>query len=161
MSGSKTFNIAGLFGSYSITPNDDIRRKWHHYLSANELSDGCIFSYIALEAAYRNGHGWLQELLNYLRVNAAIVAYYLQRRIPKIKLCMPQATYLMWLDCRALGLPQNELVSLFVNKARLALNDGTMFGNEGTGFMRLNFATPRQNLATALERLELAVSNFN
>ncbi|GHT68383.1 aminotransferase [Bacteroidia bacterium] len=156
---SKTFNIAGLFGSYSITPNDTIRRQWHNYLSINEFNEGTIFSYIATEAAYRNGHQWVQELLVYLRDNVAFIDNYLRQNIPHIKAVLPQATYLMWLDCRALGLSQSELVSLFVNKARLALNSGTIFGAEGEGFMRLNFATPRKNLETALERLKVAVNS--
>ena len=69
----------------------------------------------------------------------------------------PQASFLVWLDCRRLGLPQPALVDLFVNKARLALNDGTVFGPEGAGFMRLNIGCPRTNLQAALESLAAAI----
>ena len=157
MSGSKTFNIAGFYGSYSVIFNENIRRRWRRHLEANGLSDGCIFSYVSLEAAYRKGRQWVQELREYLRGNVAFIDEYLRAHIPQIKPCIPQATYLMWLDCRALNLPQSELVSLFVNRAGLALNDGTLFGEEGRGFMRFNFATPRKNIAAALERLKMAV----
>jgi cystathionine beta-lyase len=158
MSGSKTFNIAGLYGSYSIVYNKDILAKWRNFLSVNELSDACLFAYIALETAYRSGHQWLDEVLNYLNDNAMFVKTYLEQNIPQIKPYMPQATYLMWLDCRPLGLSHDKLIDLFVNQAHLALNDGLIFGEEGNGFMRLNFATPRKNLQTALERLQAATA---
>jgi cystathionine beta-lyase len=156
MSGSKTFNIAGLYGSYSIIFNENIRGKWRNYLAANELGDACIFAYVALEAAYRHGSEWLEALLNYLNENAAFVKEYLTQYIPKIKPYMPQATYLMWLDCRGLGLRHDALLDLFIGKAGLALNDGAIFGEQGVGFMRLNFATSRANLRRALDMLRKA-----
>jgi cystathionine beta-lyase len=157
MSGSKTFNIAGLFWSYSVIFNSDIHKKWRNYLEINGYNEGCLFASVALEAAYSNGQAWLTELLDYLRGNVAFITDYLQKNIPQIKPYIPQATYMMWLDCRQLGLPHGKVADLFVNKARLALNSGLMFGAEGSGFMRLNFATSRKNLAVALEQLKTAV----
>lgn len=100
-------------------------------------------------------------MLRYVEENILFVEEYCRERIPQIRPIRPQASFLVWLDCRGLGLPQRELVSLFVDKAGLALNDGAMFGKEGEGFMRLNVGCPQSILREAMERLEGAVNQTN
>lgn len=151
---SKTFNIAGIVSSYAIVPDAGIRERFYPWLNANELDEPPLFSPIATVAAYRHGREWLRQMLAYVEKNIEYLIDYCRREMPQIKPLKPQASFLVWLDCRALGLSQPELVDLFVNKARLALNDGVMFGPGGEGFMRLNVGTPRSVLAEALSRLK-------
>ena len=155
---SKTFNIAGIVSSYSIIPNDTIRSRFYSWLEANELNEPTIFSPIATMAAFTpEGEAWRKEMLAYIEGNIDFVIDYCAKHLPKIKPWRPQASFLVWLDCRDLGLNHSQLNDLFVKKARLALNDGEMFGKGGEGFMRLNIATPRAILQDALERLSKAV----
>ncbi|MFV0417573.1 MAG: MalY/PatB family protein [Dysgonomonas sp.] len=158
MAPSKTFNIAGIISSYSVIPNDKIREKFHAYLVRSELEAGHIFAYLATEAAYNHGDEWLLQVKEYLWESVGFVDNYLKTNIPQIKAMLPQASFLVWLDCRNLGLAQKDLVSLFVDDAKLALNDGTMFGIEGDGFMRLNIGTPRSNIQKALDNLKKAIA---
>ena len=157
MAPSKTFNIAGIVTSYSIIPDDDIRKTFYDFLAAGELGDGTIFAYTATEAAYTYGAEWLQQMRMYVVGNVRFVDDFLKRELPAIKAYPPQASFLVWLDCRALGLSQTELVSLFLDKAGLLLNDGSMFGPGGEGYMRLNVGCPRSILASALNSLKTAV----
>ena len=108
-------------------------------------------------AAYTKGARWREEMLEYVQANVDFVDGWLRENLSEIRAVRPQASFLIWLDCRRLGLPQEELNDLFVNKARLALNDGTMFGTGGEGFMRLNAGCPRSVLAEALRSLEKAL----
>ncbi|WP_029904350.1 MalY/PatB family protein [Prevotella sp. 10(H)] len=157
MAPSKTFNIAGIVSSHSIIPNKELREKFDAYLTASELDAGHIFAYLATQAAYEHGSEWLDEAKDYIWKNVTFVDDYLKKNIPQIKAMLPQASFLVWLDCRELGLSQAELVSLFVKDARLALNDGTMFGQGGEGFMRMNVGTPLANIQKALDNLKSAV----
>jgi cystathionine beta-lyase len=159
MAPSKTFNIAGIVSSFAVIPNHNIRRSFYSFLAASELNEGTIFAYTATEAAYTHGEEWLNQMLEYLEDNIRFVDTYLKKYIPEIRAVIPQASFLVWLDCRELQLSHLELVSLFVNRARLALNDGEMFGAEGRGFMRLNVGCPRAVLQEAMERLRNAVSS--
>lgn len=159
MAPSKTFNIAGIVSSFAIVPNENIRTKFYDYLEASELDEAHIFAYIATEAAYRGGEEWLDEVKEYIWGNISFVNEYLKKNIPQIKAIIPQASYLVWLDCRDLKLNQKDLVSLFVNESRLALNDGAIFGKEGEGFMRMNVGTSRKVLEEALNNLKIAVNN--
>ena len=154
---SKTFNIAGIVSSYCVVPNEELRRPFFEWLDANELSEPTIFSPIATIAAFKYGEEWRRQMLEYIEANIDFVDNFLQTRIPQIKALRPQASFLIWLNCRALNLDHDALVRLFVDGARLALNDGEMFGQEGRGFMRMNIASPRAVLQDALERLEKAV----
>ena len=155
---SKTFNIAGIVASYAIIKNKEISAQFFHFLKINELDSGTIFAYTALQTAYECGEDWLDELKKYLWDNVLFVDNYLKKNIPQIKAILPEASFLLWLDCRNLALSQEKLVDLFVNKARLALNDGAMFGKEGIGFMRMNIGCPRSVLAQALQQLKEAVT---
>ena len=160
---SKTFNIAGIVSSYAIVPNPTLRRRFYTWLEANELNDPPLFAPIATIAAYQQGEEWRRQMLGYVEDNILFVEEYCRENLPGIKPWRPQASFLVWLDCRGLGLNHDELVDLFVNKAHLALNDGAMFfgkpkpGNDLGGFMRLNVGTPKSVLKTALEQLKTAL----
>lgn len=160
---SKTFNIAGIVSSFSIVPNDTIREKFYNWLIANELNDAPIFSPIATIAAFKQGEPWRLEMLKYIEENVLFVEDYCREHFTKdgrqlIRPWRPQASFLVWIDCRGLALDHDQLNDLFINKAHLALNDGEMFGKEGAGFMRLNIGAPRSVLRQALEQLREAVS---
>lgn len=157
---SKTFNIAGIVSSYAIVPNDTIREKFFSWLSANELNEPTLFAPIATVAAFSQGDEWRKAMLHYIEGNVDFVTDYCATHIPSVKPLRPQASFLVWLDCRALKLDHEQLVDLFVNKARLALNDGEMFGKEGKGFMRMNVASPRSVLEKAMEQLREAVGGL-
>lgn len=154
---SKTFNTAGIVNSYAIVPDDTLRRRFYSWLDANELSEPHLLATIAIIAAFRNGEEWRRQLIRYIEDNVRFVEDYLKANIPAIKPLRPQATFLVWLDCRDLNLDHKSLIDLFVNKARLALNDGETFGPGGEGFMRLNVGAPRAILSKALEQLSAAV----
>lgn len=157
---SKTFNIAGIVSSYSIIPNDEIRNRFYTWLAANELNEAPMFSPIATIAAFKNGEQWRKAMLHYVEQNILFIEEYCKTHLPKIKPLRPEASFLVWLDCRALGLNHEQLIDLFVNKAHLALNDGEMFGKGGAGFMRVNVGTPRAILTKALEQLTEAVAGI-
>jgi cystathionine beta-lyase len=155
---SKTFNIAGIVSSYSIVPNDELRRRFHEWMEANEMNAAPLFSPIATIAAFRKGEEWRKQMLEYVEGNIDFLTGYCRENMPKIKPLRPQASFLVWLDCRSLGLDHDQLIDLFINKAGLALNDGEMFNPGGQGFMRLNVGTPRTILKSALDRLHKAIS---
>ena len=158
MAPSKTFNIAGVVSSYAIVQEPSLAEKFFKYLESNETDYPPIFSVEATRAAYTEaGKAWRAEMLDYVQGNIDFVDGWLRANLPQILAVRPQASFLVWLDCRKLGLPQPALVDLFVNKAHLALNDGTVFGPEGTGFMRLNVGCPRSLLQSALESLSSAL----
>lgn len=156
MSPSKAFNMPGLASSYCLIEDSNIRRQFQAYMEAGEFDEGHLFAYLSVAAAYSNGTEWLDQAIGYIRANIDYTDEFLRRHIPAIRMIRPQASYLVFLDCRALGLDQEALVNLFVDGAHLALNDGTMFGKEGEGFMRLNVACPRSLLQEALSRLKEA-----
>ena len=156
---SKTFNVAGLSLSYIIIPNKKIRVKFQKTLRNLGLHGGNVFGIEALEASYRYGHKWLEELLIYIENNYTFVQQYLQNNIPQIKVVKMEGTYLLWLDCRKMGLSQKELVKFFINKAGLALNDGSKFGEGGEGFMRMNLGCSKKLIEQALFQLELTIKN--
>ena len=157
---SKTFNIPGIVSSYAIVPNDDLRERFYSWLMANEFQEPHIFAPIATIAAFSKGDEWRKDMLKYVEKNIDFVINYCAEFIPEIKPLRPQASFLVWLDCRSLNLSQKELVSLFVDKAGLALNDGEIFGKEGIGFMRMNVAVPQATLKQALDQLRVAVTDL-
>jgi cystathionine beta-lyase len=159
MAPSKTFNIAGIVSSFAVIPNKEIRERYLAYLEPRELQQGTLFAFAATRAAYEECDDWLRQMLDYVEENVRFVDEFLREHIPAIEAMIPEASFLVWLDCRQLGLSQRNLVSLFVDKAGLALNDGTMFGSEGQGFMRLNVGTSRLILEKALNNLKNALSH--
>ncbi len=158
MAPSKTFNIAGIVSSFAVIHNKEIQDKYLAFLSPRELDKGTIPAYVATEAAYNEGGEWLDAAMDYIEGNIEFVNNYLKENIPQIYVVKPEAMFLLWLDCCGLGLKHSELEDLFVNKAKLALNSGIMFGKEGYGFMRLNVGVPRSVLEKALNNLSKAVN---
>lgn len=150
---SKTFNIAGIVSSYAIVPNPELREKFFNWLEASEMSAPHLFAPIATMAAFRHGENWRKQMLGYVEGNIEFIEDFCAQHIPQIRPIRPQASFLVWLDCRGLGLSHEELTDLFVNKAGLALNDGDMFSPGGEGFMRLNVGTSRAILENAMHQL--------
>ena len=160
ISGTKTFNLAGLQASAVVFPNRHMKETFDRFWVNMDIHRNNAFSVTAMETAFREGEEWLDQLLPYLSENFDFVVNYCARHIPKIKTYAPDATYLMWLDCRELGLSNQELHDFMIQKARLGLNDGCAFGRSLNGFMRLNAACPRSVLERALHQLEAAVSSL-
>ncbi|QSH40088.1 PatB family C-S lyase [Lentisphaerota bacterium ZTH] len=156
MSASKTFNIAGLSTAYAITSDPDMQKRFKGELAKTQVGYCNLFGILGLEAAYRDGHPWLEKVMDYLKTNIDFAIDYINQNIPEIKVLRPQATYLLWLDCRQLGLSQSDLVSLFVDKAGVGLSNGEIFGPGGEGFMRMNLACPKSTLEKALQQIKLA-----
>ncbi len=156
---SKTFNIAGLNTSYAIIPDPALRAAYRTRYQQTGLPHGNPFGIVGLKAAYTpEGAAWLEQLVAYVQENIAWVRAYLKTHIPSIRPVETEATFLMWLDCRALGLDDAALISLFVDRAGLALNSGISFGEAGSGFMRLNIGTSRTILHRALTQLRDAMA---
>ena len=150
---SKTFNIPGLGLSALIVPNPKHRTALRKAFELLHTGASNPFSLVAFEAAYREGEEWLGALLVYLTETRDFVAQYLARHIPKIKLIQPEGTYLLWLDCRELGMSDSELRQFFIHQAKVGMNPGTVFGEGGSGFMRMNIGTSRLVVKEALERI--------
>lgn len=160
VSATKTFNLAGLQASTTIFPNLEMKQKFDDYWNKLDIHRNNAFSSVAMEAAYKEGEEWLEQLLEYLSGNFDFIKEYCQTYIPKIKPNIPDATYLVWLDCRELGMDNEELHRFMIQDAKLGLNDGNTFGHHLNGFMRLNAACPRSVLQKALEQLQNAVNHL-
>ena len=161
ISGTKTFNLAGLQASAVVFPDAHSKQVFDHYWQCMDIHRNNAFSLTAMEAAFNHGEEWLEQLLAYLSDNFDYVVRYCEERIPQIKTYAPDATYLMWLDCRALGLDNESLRRFMIEKAHLGLNEGWSFGRSLNGFMRLNAACPRATLEKALGQLEAAVQTLS
>ena len=138
-------------------PNAELRQKFYSWLDANELSDPPMFSPIATIAAFTQGNAWREAMLHYVEDNVRFVEDYCREHLPAIVPVRPEASFLVWLNCKGLGLNHDALINLFTEKAHLALNDGEMFGPGGEGFMRLNIGCPRAKLKKALDQLVQAL----
>lgn len=158
---SKTFNIPGLGLSALIVPDPAHRAGLHKVFDQLHVGATNPFSIAAFEAAYREGEPWLESLLAYLEETRAFIRNYLINNISSIRLIEPEGTYLLWLDCRALGMKDEELHRFFTQEARVGMSAGTVFGNGGSGFMRMNIGTPRRNVATALDGIKSAMKSFH
>jgi cystathionine beta-lyase len=155
---SKTFNLAGLATSYLIISNTEYRKKYTDLINDQlHVGMGNIFGPIALQAVYEHGEEWLQQLLAYVWENVQFVKSFCEKHIPKIKVIVPEATYMIWLDCRGLELEGDALKDFFIKKAKLGLNDGKTFGTGGEGFMRINVAAPRKIVEEAMQRIKRAI----
>lgn len=153
---SKTFNLAGLQVSNIFISNHELKHRFKKAVAQAGYSQVNVMGLIACQAAYEEGEPWLLELKKYLEGNLAFVKAYLKEKLPEIRLIEPEGTYLIWLDFRGLGLTEKQREDLIVNKARLWLDSGAMFGADGEGFERINIACPRATLEQALEQLEQA-----
>ena len=157
---SKTFNVAGLNTSFAVIPDTHLRRAYKLEQDRSGITNGTPFGIEALMAAYEGGEPWLKALKIYLQGNMDFVRSALQEKGLPIVPVTPEATFLMWLDCRGMGLTQKDLVQFFIQKARLGLNDGSSFGTGGEGFMRLNIATSREVLKEAVGRMAHAYNEI-
>lgn len=155
MAPTKTFNLPGVVSSQAIVFDGGLREKFFSYLDNNHIGGGNVFAFAAAAAAYSpEGEEWLGQMLGYVRGNIAYIDAFLKGNTPKIKAMIPEASFLVFLDCRGLGLAsQGDLEAFFVNDARLGLNTGTMFGPGGEGWMRLNAASPRSIIEQAMQNL--------
>jgi cystathionine beta-lyase len=154
---SKTFNIAGLQLSNLIIENKEILQKLNSYLESMALTMSNIFGIIASEAAYNTGEEWLEELLDYIEGNKKLVQEFIAEKFPFIKVIDSEATYLLWVDFRGLGMKREELNHFLLQEAKLWVNDGMIYGEEGSGFQRINIACPRSLLEKGLQQLEDAL----
>lgn len=157
MAPSKVFNMPGVISSSYIIPNSALFRKYTQYLEVSEMNSGNLFAYEATLACYRHGEAWRVQMLAYIEENVRFLADYLTENLPQIKAMIPQASFLVWLDCIELGMETDELHRFFSLEAGLGLNKGTIFGDGGEKHLRINVATPRSVLAKALVQLKKAV----
>ena len=157
---SKAFNMAGLATSYAVIANPTLRRRFESYVEGNELAAGNVFAFNTVVAAYNKGEEWLQQMLTYVQGNIDEVVSYIKENIPQLKVIIPQASYLVFIDFSALQLNQKDIVALCTNRAHLALNDGSIYGEEGNGYMRINLACPRSVVRQALAQLKDAITSI-
>lgn len=161
ISGTKTFNLAGLQASTTVFPNAEIKKKFDTFWMNMDIHRNNAFSSVAMEIAFNQGEEWLEQLLEYLDGNFEFIRSYCAENIPQIKPNIPDATYLVWLDCRDLGMDNETLRKFMIEKAGLGLNEGYTFGRSLNGYMRLNAACPRSVLKKALGQLKEAVEALN
>ena len=157
---SKTFNLAGLQTSNLIIPNPKYRQAYQASLNLTGIHHPNVFGITAMEAAYKYGGDWLNQLMNYLKGNVEFLMSFLDRELPQIQAVQPEGTYLIWLDFRALGMEAKALQKFLVHKAGVGLNAGYLFGPGGEGFERLNLGCPRSILEDGLIRIRTAVKEI-
>lgn len=160
MAPSKTFNLAGMASSSVIISNPTLRNTFQVMIDNVHVGMGNLFGMVASEAAYTHGEKWLGQLLEYIKGNLDYLEDYLKKNIPQVKMIRPEATYLVWLDFRELGMNDEELKQFVLEKAKLGLNHGPVFGQGGSGFQRMNVACPRSIVEEAMERLNRAINNL-
>ncbi len=159
LSATKTFNLAGLGGSLVVIPDAELRRRFQNTLESVWTALANALSTAASEAAWRHGEPWLDRLLAYIQANYEFLVRFLAERLPELRVMPLEGTYLAWIDCRALGLPDTRLKARILEGAGVWLDEGPMFGTGGQGFQRLNLACPRPTLRQALERLAGALGS--
>jgi cystathionine beta-lyase len=157
MAPSKTFNLAGLATSHVIISDEKLRKRFNTTLEQLHAGMGNIFGTVAAEAAYRQGDEWRRQMLQYVQGNVNYLDHFLKSHIPEIRMIRPEATYMAWLDCRGLGMEEQELKDFMIFKAGLGLNDGPMFGEGGKGYQRINLACPRSKVEQATRQLSEAI----
>lgn len=160
MAPSKTFNIAGLQLSNIFIPNRELKQRFKKEIAAAGYSQLNAVGLVAAKAAYENGEEWYQSMLSYVKDNIEYTRKYLEENLPVLKMTKPEGTYLVWIDFKGLGLSDEELEDLIINKAGLWLDSGLVFGKAGKGFQRINVACPRKTLQLALDKLKSAIDNI-
>ena len=158
---SKTFNIPGLGLSSIIVPKAEDRKAIQRVTNQWQVSATNPFSITAFEAAYQHGEEWLEALMRYLDNTRARTEEFVDSELQHISVIHPEGTYLVWLDCREMGLENAALQQFFIHQAGVGLNPGYVFGEAGSGFMRLNIGTPWANVQQALTRIKSAQSVSN
>ena len=160
-SSGKTFNLPAMHSAYALFNSKEMQDKYTKISESQNRGDANAFGIEANIAAFTKSEDWYQEMMEYIEENIDYVADFINDNLsPKVKVRKPEATFLMWLDCRGLNMEQEELNNFFKTKAKLLLNDGEIFGQEGRGFMRLNIATPRYLLEKAMKQLKKAVDEL-
>ncbi len=154
---SKTFNLAGLQTSSVIIPNPELRRRYDYALKTFSIHMESYFGITSVITSYTYGDEWLDQLMAYLEGNLNFLMEFVRRRLPQIRVMRPEATYLVWMDCREISRDPSELKKLMYEEARVAFNEGSTYGEPGKGFLRVNIACPRSLLAEALERFASAI----
>lgn len=157
ISGTKTFNLAGLQASAVVFPNMELKKRFDKFWFNLDIHRNNAFSSIAMETAFNEGEEWLEQLLVYIDGNFELIRSFCEENIPQIRPNVPDATYLVWLDCRGLGMENEELRRFMIEEAGLGLNEGWSFGRSLSGYMRLNAACPRSVIEKALKQLKEAV----
>lgn len=158
----KTFNLAAMHSAFVLFNSKEKKELYDAMSLKRSRGDANCFGIAANIAAYRESDQWYEEMMDYLKGNIDYVSTFINEHLaPKIKVRSPEATFLMWLDCRGLGYSNEELASFFKEKASLFLNEGQIFGKEGSGFMRMNIAAPRYLLEEAMKRLKGAVDGLS
>lgn len=155
MAPTKVFNMPGIVSSSYIIPNAELRLQYAHFLEAAEMNTGNLFAYLTTVACYEKGEAWRVAMLDYVQENINYVVDYLSVHHPRIKPMLPEASFLIWLDCKELGMETDELHRFFALKAGLGLNKGTVFGEGGEYHLRMNVACPRKVLEKAMEQLKV------
>jgi cystathionine beta-lyase len=158
MAPSKTFNLAGLKVSVAVIPDASLRERFMAARGDYVQAQVNVLGYAAAFAAYRDGDAWLAELLRYLEANRDYLADYVRRHLPGVTMTPPEGTYLAWLDCRGAAAAATDPFTFFLERAKVACNDGALFGRGGQGFVRLNFGSPRSILTEGLERMRRALA---
>ncbi|HCU2821095.1 TPA: pyridoxal phosphate-dependent aminotransferase [Clostridioides difficile] len=158
MAPTKTFNIAGLQSSYVVLSDEKDYKLLDDAFTRIDIKRNNCFSLVATEASYNNGESWLESFLEYLESNIDFAIKYINENMPKLKVRKPEGTYLLWVDFSALGLSDEELESILVQKGKVALNQGNSFGIGGSGYQRINLACPRSMLEEALIRIKNAIN---
>lgn len=156
LSHSKTFNVAGLTTSYVIIPDKKLLNKYNAALSVPHLGMGNIFGTEALIAAYNNGEEWLSELLIYLKRNIDYLVKFTKEHLPLLEVIVPESTFLVWVDCRKTGWTPKEITEFFIKKAKVAINEGSTFGQGGEGFIRLNIGCTYNTVQKAMQQIKEA-----
>jgi cystathionine beta-lyase len=155
---NKTFNIPGLGLSALIIPDAGQRKAMKNMFETLHIGNTNPLSIAAFEAAYREGDAWLNALMKYLETTRDFVTEYLKKNIPQIKLIKPEATYLLWLDCRELGMTDLQLRDFFVKECKVGMNPGTVFGEAGKGFMRMNIGTTKSSIEQILLTIDATIN---
>lgn len=154
---SKAFNLAGLQIANIISADTDIRTKTDKAININEVCDVNPFGVEALMAAYNDGEEWLEELKQYLFANYNYLRVYFEEYLPEFPVATLEGTYLVWADCSVLNQSSDETVKTLLEKEKLWVNEGSLYGEAGEGFIRINIACPRQQLIEGLNRLRRAL----
>ncbi|MDR2954073.1 MAG: pyridoxal phosphate-dependent aminotransferase [Prevotella sp.] len=158
---SKTFNLAGIQVANIIAADEEIRKKIDKALNVNEVCEINCFAVEALIAAYNEGDDWLDELKVYLYDNYKLLSEFFRKYLPHLPILPLEATYLVWVDCSALGITSKEIVDKLLIKEKLWLNEGTMYGEAGEGFIRINIATQRDKLIKGLKKIRNLFGEWN
>ena len=153
MAPSKTFNVAGLASSLVIIPDKKKLNRYERAINVGHIGMGNIFGSVALEAAYKSGDKWVDQMKSYVWENYVFLEKYFEKNLPKVKVMKPEATYLIWLDFSEYGMSDQKLFNFTIKNAKVGLNNGGKFGTGGDGWLRINIGCPRSILKEALGRL--------